>query len=37
LCGLHLVDLHLRHDPNCGQCRTRRWLPIFPIETSRPS
>jgi hypothetical protein len=23
LCGLHLVDLHLRDDANCGQCRTR--------------
>ena len=22
LCGLHLVDLHLRDDANCGQCRT---------------
>lgn len=22
LCGLHLVDLHLREDAECGQCRT---------------
>ena len=22
LCGLHLVDLHLREDAACGQCRT---------------
>jgi integrase len=22
LCGLHLVDLHLRDDAGCGQCRT---------------
>ena len=22
LCGLHLVDLHLRGDAGCGQCRT---------------
>jgi integrase len=22
LCGLHLVDLHLRDDASCGQCRT---------------
>jgi integrase len=22
LCGLHLVDLHLREDAGCGQCRT---------------
>jgi integrase len=23
LCGLHLVDLHLREDAGCGQCRSR--------------
>ena len=22
LCGLHLIDLHLREDAGCGQCRT---------------
>ena len=22
LCGLHLIDLHLREDAACGQCRT---------------
>ncbi len=23
LCGLHLMDLHLRENANCGQCRSR--------------